>query len=474
MLQAFNFEKVTRTFAAMNHNDTIVALATPAGAGAIGIIRLSGDKAISIASEMFFSISGKNFQQQKTHTVHLGHIKSEENTLDEVLATIFRNPYSYTGEDVVEFSCHGSDFIKQEIIKLAFKKGCRLANPGEFTQRAFLNGKMDLSQAEAVADLIASENKAEHQIAIQQMKGGFSDDLKVLREKLINFTALIELELDFSEEDVEFANREEFISLVNEIESYIKELVASFTLGNAIKNGLNTTIVGRPNAGKSTLLNALLNEERAIVSSIAGTTRDTIEEILNIDGIAFRFIDTAGLRTTTDEIEKIGVERALENVNKSSAFIYLFDIANLDVDEVKKDLSQLPQDIPRVVVANKSDLVSESVKESFLIEDFEIVFISAKKKESLELLKSQLLFLVDTRALNSNKTIITNTRHLQALEDALHHIREVQKGFDMSLSGDLLSLDLRATLEAIGRITGEVNIDSDILGTIFGKFCIGK
>jgi tRNA modification GTPase len=364
----------------MNYLDTIVALATPSGAGAIGIIRLSGPEAISIASNMFVSISGKKLQEQKTHTVHLGHIILGDRILDEVLATIFKNPHSYTGEDVVEFSCHGSDFIKQEIIQYSMDSGCRMASPGEFTQRAFLNGKMDLSQAEAVADLIASESKAEHQIAIQQMKGGFSEDLKVLRDKLINFTALIELELDFTEEDVEFANRDELNNLISEIEIYLSTLAASFKLGNAIKNGINTTIVGRPNAGKSTLLNALLNEERAIVSSIAGTTRDTIEEILNIEGISFRFIDTAGLRKTNDEIEKIGVERALENVNKSAVYIYLFDIAELSVEDVIQDLSELPQNIPRVVVANKSDIVSEEILKTFKDSEIKFIFISAKTK----------------------------------------------------------------------------------------------
>jgi len=458
----------------MNYLDTIVALATPSGAGAIGIIRLSGPEAISIASNMFVSVSGKIFQDQKTHTVHLGHIMLGDRILDEVLATIFKNPHSYTGEDVVEFSCHGSDFIKQEIIQYAIESGCRMASPGEFTQRAFLNGKMDLSQAEAVADLIASESKAEHQIAIQQMKGGFSKDLKVLRDKLINFTALIELELDFTEEDVEFANRDELNNLISEIEVYLSKLAASFKLGNAIKNGINTTIVGRPNAGKSTLLNALLNEERAIVSSIAGTTRDTIEEILNIEGISFRFIDTAGLRTTNDEIEKIGVERALENVNKSAVYIYLFDMTALSVEDVIQDLSELPQDIPRIVVANKSDLVTEETIETFKNSEFNPVFISAKTKDHLPQLKDKLVATIDVVSLNSNQTIITNTRHLQALQDALSHIREVQQGFSLGLSGDLVSIDLRATLEAIGRITGEVNIDADILGTIFGKFCIGK
>lgn len=458
----------------MNNLDTIVAIATASGSGAIGIIRLSGNNAIAIAAKMFVSISGKKLENQKTHTVHLGHIISKDVTIDEVLASIFKNPNSYTGENVVEFSCHGSDFIKKEILNLAITLGCRIANPGEFTQRAFLNGKMDLSQAEAVADLIASDSKAEHQIAIQQMRGGFSEDLKALREKLIHFTALIELELDFTEEDVEFANRDELKKLMDEIEIHIKTLENSFTLGNAIKNGINTTIVGRPNAGKSTLLNALLNEERAIVSSIAGTTRDAIEEILNIEGIAFRFIDTAGLRKTENEIEKIGVERALENVKKSSVYIYLFDIASMTLEELHEDLKKLPQDIPRMVVANKSDLVTESVKNTFIASGLDIIFISAKTKDSISTLKETLLNTIDLDTLNSNQTIITNTRHLQALQDALFYVKEVQNGFKLGLSGDLLSIDLRATLEAIGRITGEVSIDTDILGTIFGKFCIGK
>lgn len=458
----------------MNHIDTIVAIATASGEGAIGIIRLSGEKAIVIANEMFVSVSEKNLEEQQTHTVHLGYIEYNNHVIDEVLATIFKNPNSYTGEDVVEFSCHGSNFIKQEILKLALEKGCRMAQPGEFTQRAFLNGKMDLSQAEAVADLISSESKAEHQIAIQQMKGGFSNDLKKLREQLINFTALIELELDFTEEDVEFANREEFLQLISEIESHLSSLASSFKLGNAIKNGINTTIIGRPNAGKSTLLNALLNEERAIVSSIAGTTRDTIEEVLNINGIAFRFIDTAGLRKTNDEIERIGVERALEHVNKSSVYIYLFDISKISVKELKKDLNKLPQDIPRIVVANKSDLVSKQYINNFKNSGIEMVFISAKTKEHISTLKETLFATIDVKSINSNQTIVTNTRHLQALQEALTFIKNVKEGLQVGLSGDLLSIDLRSSLEAIGRITGEVTVDSDILGTIFGKFCIGK
>lgn len=309
----------------MNHQDTIVALATPAGAGAIAVIRLSGKDAVAIAADIFTSISGKNLLKQKTHTVHLGHIKDNERVIDEVLTTIFKNPNSYTGEDVIEFSCHGSNYIQQEIIQLCLRKGCRMATAGEFTLRAFLNGKMDLSQAEAVADLIASDSEASHQLAIQQMRGGFSNEIKMLRQELLNFASLIELELDFSEEDVEFANREDFQKLISKITSVLKRLIDSFATGNVLKNGIPVTIVGEPNVGKSTLLNALLNEERAIVSDIAGTTRDSIEDEISIGGIGFRFIDTAGIRDTKDVIEGLGIKRTFEKIEAAQVVVYLFD-----------------------------------------------------------------------------------------------------------------------------------------------------
>ena len=375
----------------MIQQNTIVALATPPGAGAIAIIRLSGKEAITIATEVFNSISGKELLKQKSHTVHLGNIVDGSRIIDEVLATVFKNPNSYTGENVVEFSCHGSSYIQQEIIQLLLRKGCRMATAGEFTLQAFLNGKMDLSQAEAVADLIASDSKASHQLAIQQMRGGFSTEIEELRIQLLNFASLIELELDFSEEDVEFANREEFQKLIKKITILLKKLIDSFATGNVLKNGIPVAIVGRPNSGKSTLLNSLLNEERAIVSNIAGTTRDTIEDEITIGGIRFRFIDTAGLRETTDEIEKIGVERALEKLEKSAIYIYLFDSTEMSVLEVKKELDSFTTTSKQLIVANKIDKASK--EELFAINNSNLPFltISAKSKDSLDVLSNSLL-----------------------------------------------------------------------------------
>jgi len=461
------------TFANMIHQDTIVALATPSGEGAIAVIRLSGDDAISIASEMFYSISGKDLMNQKSHTVHLGNIVDGERIIDEVLATIFKNPNSYTGENVVELSCHGSEYIQQEILQLAIRKGCRMAKPGEFTLQAFLNGKMDLSQAEAVADLISSDSKASHQLAIQQMRGGFSSEIKILRQELLDFASLIELELDFSEEDVEFANREEFQKLIVKITKLLKSLLDSFATGNVLKNGIPVAIVGRPNSGKSTLLNALLNEERAIVSHIAGTTRDTIEDEISIGGVRFRFIDTAGLRETTDEIEKIGVERALEKLKKSAIYIYLFDINSMSVEEVENDLQSFSSSAKQIIVANKTDLATKKQLQSFNDSVLEVLFISAKEKESLDLLSVSLLENAGIEELNSNQLIITNTRHYDALLKSLEEIIKVQEGIDNNLSGDLLAIDLRQVLYYLGEITGQVSND-DLLGNIFANFCIGK
>ncbi|MBT7242645.1 MAG: tRNA uridine-5-carboxymethylaminomethyl(34) synthesis GTPase MnmE, partial [Flavobacteriaceae bacterium] len=375
----------------MIHQNTIVALATPSGAGAIAVIRLSGKDAITIAAEIFNSISGKELSKQKSHTVHLGNIVDGSRIIDEVLATVFKNPNSYTGENVVEFSCHGSSYIQQEIIQLLLRKGCRMATAGEFTLQAFLNGKMDLSQAEAVADLIASDSKASHQLAIQQMRGGFSTEIEELRIQLLNFASLIELELDFSEEDVEFANREEFQKLIKKITVLLKKLIDSFATGNVLKNGIPVAIVGRPNSGKSTLLNSLLNEERAIVSNIAGTTRDTIEDEITIGGIRFRFIDTAGLRDTTDEIEKIGVERALEKLEKSSIYIYLFDSTEMSVVEVKKELDSFTTNSKQLIVANKIDKASKEEVAAINNSDFSFLTISANSKDSLGTLTNSLL-----------------------------------------------------------------------------------
>lgn len=460
-------------FANMILQDTIVALATPSGEGAIAVIRLSGNDAIRIASDMFISISGKDLLNQKSHTVHLGNIVDGDRVIDEVLATIFKNPNSYTGENVIEFSCHGSEYIQQEILQLALRKGCRSAKPGEFTLQAFLNGKMDLSQAEAVADLISSDSKASHQLALQQMRGGFSSEIKVLREELLNFASLIELELDFAEEDVEFANREEFQKLITKITKLLKHLLDSFATGNVLKNGIPVAIVGRPNSGKSTLLNTLLNEERAIVSDIPGTTRDTIEDEITIGGVRFRFIDTAGLRDTTDEIEKIGVERALEKLKKSAIYIYLFDINTMSAEEVSNEVKNFSSSAKQVIVANKTDKASKELIQSYKDSGLEMLFISAKEKESLELLSKTLLDNTGVNELNSNQLIITNTRHYDILRNALEEIYKVQEGIDNDLSGDLLAIDLRQALYYLGEITGQVSND-DLLGNIFANFCIGK
>ena len=457
----------------MIHNDTIVALATPSGPGAIAIIRLSGKDAIRIASLVFNSVLGKKLADQKTHTVHLGNIFDGERVIDEVLATVFKNPKSYTGENVVEFSCHGSSYIQQEIIQLLIRKGCRMATAGEFTLQAFLNGKMDLSQAEAVADLIASDSKASHQLAIQQMRGGFTTEIEELRVQLLDFASLIELELDFSEEDVEFASRNDFQKLIKKTTSLLKNLIDSFATGNVLKNGIPVAIIGRPNSGKSTLLNVLLNEDRAIVSNIAGTTRDTIEDEITIDGIRFRFIDTAGIRNTKDEIEKIGVEKALEKLKNSAIYIYLFDSTEMDMNDVKVELESFSTTSSQLIVANKIDKASKSVLNTIKNSVLPVLSISAKKKESIDQLKKSLLDLAGKEALDKNQLIVTNSRHYDILLKSLEEIIKVQNGIDQNLSGDLLAIDLRQALYYLGEITGKVSND-DLLGNIFANFCIGK
>ncbi len=457
----------------MIHNDTIVALATPSGPGAIAIIRLSGKDAIKIASLVFNSVLGKKLADQKTHTVHLGNILDGERIIDEVLATLFKNPQSYTGENVVEFSCHGSSYIQQEIIQLLLRKGCRMATAGEFTLQAFLNGKMDLSQAEAVADLIASDSKASHQLAIQQMRGGFTTEIEEVRVQLLDFASLIELELDFSEEDVEFASRNDFQKLIKKTTSLLKNLIDSFATGNVLKNGIPVAIIGRPNSGKSTLLNVLLNEDRAIVSNIAGTTRDTIEDEITIDGIRFRFIDTAGIRNTKDEIEKIGVEKALEKLKNSAIYIYLFDSTEMDMNDVKIELESFSTTSSQLIVANKIDKASKSVLNTIKNSALPVLSISAKKKESIDQLKKSLLDLAGKEALDKNQLIVTNSRHYDILLKSLEEIIKVQNGIDQNLSGDLLAIDLRQALYYLGEITGKVSND-DLLGNIFANFCIGK
>lgn len=465
--------------------DTIVALATPAGSGAIGIVRLSGNQAISITNEVF---QAKDLQQVDSHTIHLGYIRDEQNKIiDQALVSVFKNPHSYTKEDVIEVSCHGSRYIQQQLIELFIRKGARMAREGEFTLRAFLNGQMDLSQAEAVADLIAAESESAHQLALSQMRGGFSDQIKELRSELIHFASMIELELDFGEEDVEFANREKLQELVQQIVRIIKRLLDSFQLGNAIKHGVHTVLAGRPNAGKSTLLNALLNEERAIVSDIAGTTRDTIEEILNIQGVQYRLIDTAGIREATDQIEAIGVEKTLEQVAKSAILIYVYDQTTLSPLEAQADLQKLATaNMNIIVVANKADLHSQNQAPSSLEENdtlekvtqnlttpYTTLSLSAKDKTQIDQLKQLLFDLVASGQLQQDSSIVSNSRHYEALQSALQSLDAVLEGLEIGISNDFLAMDIRHALNYLGEITGEISTD-DLLGNIFSSFCIGK
>ncbi|WP_396192058.1 tRNA uridine-5-carboxymethylaminomethyl(34) synthesis GTPase MnmE [Flavobacterium sp.] len=463
----------------MIYNETIVALATPSGAGAVAIIRMSGKDAITIAAEVFQSVSGKDLSKQKTHTIHLGTIVDDTKIYDQVLVSIFKNPNSYSGENVIEISCHGSTFIQQQIIQLLLRKGCRMAQAGEFTLRAFLNGKLDLSQAEAVADLISSDNEASHQIAMQQMRGGFSNEISKLREELLNFASLIELELDFAEEDVEFADRTQFHDLLNRIEFVLKRLIDSFAVGNVIKNGIPVAIVGEPNVGKSTLLNALLNEERAIVSEIAGTTRDTIEDELVIGGIGFRFIDTAGIRETIDVVESIGIKKTFEKIEQAQVVLFLVDssqLSNDSLESLKSEIEQIKNKYPLktlLVVFNKMDLMTTELVENINSEISNALLISAKNKTGIDDLKNQLLSFVNTGTLRNNETIVTNTRHYDSLLKALEEIQKVKFGLNSGIPSDLMAIDIRQALFYFGEITGEVTND-ELLGNIFANFCIGK
>jgi tRNA modification GTPase len=456
----------------MSYTDNIVALATPSGTGAIAVIRISGPDAVSIADSIFKSVKGKELSKQKSHTIHLGHVVDDGKILDEVLVSIFKGPHSYTGENVVEISCHGSPYIQQQIIQLVLRKGCRAASAGEFTLRAFLNGKMDLSQAEAVADLIASDSEAAHDIAMQQMRGGFSNEIQKLREELLNFASLIELELDFSQEDVEFADRTQFNELLNRISEVLKKLIDSFALGNVIKHGIPVAIVGQPNVGKSTLLNVLLNEERAIVSDIAGTTRDTVEDQISLNGINFRFIDTAGIRETVDVVEKIGIERTFDKIEKARLIIFLFDRMDFDRSELRRIQNRYPNK-QLVPICNKVDLLEQSQIEELRNEIPEVLFLSAKNKTGIPELEKKLLALVDSGALSGDETIITNSRHYDALLKALEEIQKVKEGMEMGLASDLMAIDIRQALFHLGEITGSVTTD-DLLGNIFSNFCIGK
>ena len=456
----------------MSLTDTIVALATPAGTGAIGIIRLSGPEAISIANSVF---KGKDLTKQASHTLHFGKIINGNIIVDEVLASIFVAPHSYTKENSLEFSCHGSAYIIAQIIKLLISKGARMAKAGEFTMRAFLNGQIDLSQAEAVADLIASQNAASHQIAMNQMRGGFSSELQALRSELINFASLVELELDFSEEDVEFANRAQMKNLILQILKVINRLIGSFELGNVIKNGIPVVIAGKPNVGKSTLLNALLNEERAIVSEIAGTTRDTIEDEISIQGLRFRFIDTAGIRETDDVIEAKGVARSMEKINSSAVILYVYDASQTSLSELQTIIAEFKPILEKnnstlFLVENKSD---KNTAAPYEIDGLQHIQISALLKTGMQTLENELVKLVDLAALESGQSIVSNLRHAEALQNAANALDKVLNGIDNPITSDFLAMDIKQALQHLGEITGSISTD-DLLDNIFSKFCIGK
>ncbi|MBS9525779.1 tRNA uridine-5-carboxymethylaminomethyl(34) synthesis GTPase MnmE [Litoribacter alkaliphilus] len=452
-------------------NDTIIALATPQGVGAIAVIRLSGPEAISLCNSVF---KGKNLEKQESHTIHFGTIRDGEKIIDEVLVSLFIAPKSFTKENVVEISTHGSSYIINQVIKLFIRKGARPAKPGEFTQRAFLNGQFDLAQAEAVADLIHSDSEASHQAALNQMRGGFSGEIQQLRNQLIHFASMIELELDFVEEDVEFASRDDLRVLIEKLLRVIEQLIASFDLGNVIKNGVPTVIAGKPNAGKSTLLNALLNEEKAIVSEIAGTTRDFIEDEINIGGVIFRFIDTAGLRETTDTIEAIGVSRTQEKMKTASLILYLFDLTDTDMVEINRDVNKLENlGVPFLKVGNKIDKANPQLINDLKEKHPDSLFISAGQKENLDDLRNRILELVNLDKFRTGNTIVTNIRHYDSLVKTRQSLLDVLNGLDIQITNDFLAMDIRRSLHYLGEITGEITTD-DLLANIFSKFCIGK
>lgn len=446
-------------------NGTIAAIATPPGEGAIGIIRLSGAEAITIADKIFY---GKKLEVQPSHTIHFGKIKDGDEVIDEVVVSLYKGPKSYTGEDVVEISCHGSQYVLERVLELCLRNGAIIAKAGEFTQRAFLNNKMDLTQAEAVADLIASQSGAAHRAAIHNLRGGFSDELKDLREQLIQFSALLELELDFSEEDVEFADRTKFYELIQLLTDTTERLISSFSLGNVIKKGVSVAIVGKPNAGKSTLLNALLNEERAIVSEIAGTTRDSIEETLNINGILFRLIDTAGIREhTSDIVETMGVQRSRDIMKRADIVVYLFDVNEEKVADVNDQKAVFDQEgVKYILVGNKADVGEREFGE-------EVLYIAAKKKENVHQLRDTLYDKVVGGQVSTEGTVVTNARHHSSLQEVLRSLQDIKAGLDNNISGDLIALDVRRCLHYLGEITGQVTTE-DKLDYIFSKFCIGK
>lgn len=451
--------------------DTIVALATPPGVGAIGVIRISGKAAIKIANRIF---KGKDLLSQKSHTIHFGKIVDQDMVIDEVLVSVFIAPKSFTKENVIEISTHGSPYILQKIIKLILSKGARLAKAGEFTKRGFLNGQFDLAQAEAVADLINSDSKATHMAAMNQMRGGFSKKIKALREDLIHFASMIELELDFAEEDVEFADRAQLVELILSLQKEIGKLIESFSIGNVIKNGVPTVIAGKPNSGKSTLLNTLLEEEKAIVSDIAGTTRDIIEDEIHIEGISFRFIDTAGIREAKDKIEAIGIERTMAKMKAASIIIYLVDLLEEGEDNIISEKQKLDaMGIPYLLIGNKTDKLNESKLHLLETAFPEMIFISASSELNIEKLKKALIHLVHLDDFNTGDTIVTNIRHIESLTNTQTALEDVLKGIDNNVTGDFLAMDIRQALHHLGEITGEITTD-DLLGTIFSKFCIGK
>lgn len=450
--------------------DTIVALSTPEGVGAIAVIRLSGREAITICNTVF---KGKDLTQAPTHTLHFGTIHDGEKTIDEVVISLFKEPHSFTKENVVEISCHGSPYIVRQIIQLMLKHGARLANQGEFTKRAFMNGQFDLVQAEAVADLIASDSEISHKAALNQMRGGFSQEIKDLRAQLVHFASMIELELDFVEEDVEFASRDDLRKLIDDLLAVINRLADSFSLGNVIKNGVPTVIAGKPNAGKSTLLNALLNEEKAIVSDIPGTTRDFIEDEINLGGISFRFIDTAGLRETTDKLEAIGVARTYAKMKQASLILFLFDLRNDHITDIQLEINRLENlGIPFIKVGNKMDMADAGLLAA--LKDIpDIVYISAEKKDNLEGLKEEIMKLVDLNRFKTSGIIVTNVRHYESLIKTRQALHDVINGIENGISHDFLAQDIRMALHYLGEITGEITTD-DLLRNIFSKFCIGK
>jgi tRNA modification GTPase len=458
-----------------NTEDTICALASGSGPAAISVIRISGPKAIEICNTIF---KGKDLNKVDSHTIHFGTIREDDELVDEVLVSVFKGPNSYTGEDVIELSCHGSPYIRQKIINLLLDRGARSANAGEFTLRAFMNKKMDLSQAEAVADLISSESEASHKLAMQQMRGGFSSEIGKLREELINFASLIELELDFSEEDVEFADRSELKDLILKVHKLAQGLIESFKVGNVLKNGVPVVIAGKPNAGKSTLLNQILKEERAIVSSVEGTTRDTIEDEAVLNGVIFRFIDTAGIRETQDEVEAIGVKKTLEQIETAAIVVYMFDVNTFTPSTLRDVIKELEEPLSRngaklLLVGNKIDQQDEETIRAQYKDFDDMILISAKDNKNVEKLSNKLVDLIETQEVSSSDVMVTNSRHYEALTKADASLMNALNGLETGITGDFIAMDIRQSLHYLGEITGQITSD-DLLGNIFSNFCIGK